>query len=156
MYFGSFLKIICCVSSSIVWFYLCSRIIKKGERFASSFYLPLRDGHPKEYLKQPKLIKRLRKYFKLSTYDKLHWVYIVLHYLQIVILCTAALPVILPLFYSIDFTIVVYIITFIVVLFIFRAIETIFELVQSIRCDKIKKTNPEYAKCKLKDWRGIL
>ena len=153
MYFESFLKIICCVSASIVWFYLCSGIIKRGERYACNFYLPLRDGHPKEYFKQPKLIKRLRKYFKLSTYDNLHWVYIMLHYLQIVILCTAALPLILALFYSIDFVVIVHLFAVGSMLFVFRAIESIFEFVQGARCNKIKKTNPKYAKCKVKEWR---
>lgn len=83
------LSIIICIPVSLFNFYImCGRGISRAEKIYMKFRVPLREGYPKEYFKQNKFIKFIRKQLKLSTYDTLHYSILILHYIQFVILCT--------------------------------------------------------------------
>ncbi len=146
--------IICCIASSILWFYIMNVNIKRIERALGQFYLPLRNEHPNEYVKQSKMIKFIRKHTGLSDYDNVHWVYSVLHYLQVALLLGT--PIVLASRFSVTFeaTLKAYIIFFFIVMIPFTLFADIFGCVQSTRCSKIKKTNPKYAKCEVRRWKN--
>lgn len=120
--------------------------IKRIERGLRQFYLPLRDEHPKEYVKQTKAIKFIRSHTGLSDYDNIHWVYSVLHYLQIILILGTPLTLASGFFTTVNEA-DIYIGFFLIVMFAFCLFSYTFAIVQATRSDKIKKTNPKYSKC---------
>ena len=146
--------IICCISLSIFWSFLLNIGIKRIERALASFYLPLRDEHPKEYVKQSKAIKFIRKHTGLSDYDNIHWAYSVLHYLQIILVLGTPIVLSSRIFTTVKASTDLYLVFWLTMSVVFRLFAEVFVAVQSIRCSKIKKTNPKYAKCEVRRWIG--
>ena len=144
--------IICCISWSIFWSFILNISIKRIERALASFYLPLRDEHLKEYVKQSKAIKFIRKHTGLSDYDNIHWAYSVLHSLQIILVLGTPIVLSSRFFTTMEASFKLYIVFWITVTLVFNLFADGFGIVQSIRCSKIKKTNPKYAKCKVRRW----
>lgn len=149
------LLIICCISKSIFWSFIINISIKRIERALAQFYLPLRDEHPNEYVKQSKAIKFIRKHTGLSDYDNIHWVYSVLHYLQIILVLGTPIVLSSGIFTTVEASTKLYIVFWITVALVFSLFADGFAIVQSIRCSKIKKTNPKYAKCEVHRWKDF-
>lgn len=146
------LIIICCIANTIFWAFIIHVNIKRLERAFRQFYLPLRDEHPKEYFKQSKVVRFIRLHTGLSDYDNLHWVYIVLHYLQIILVLGTPIALSSAFFASVDEPFKIYIIFWMIVLIAFNLFVYIFGFVQTFRVSKIKKTNPKYANCEVLRW----
>lgn len=149
------LSIICCISNTIFWFFINNISIKRIERALAEFYLPLRDGHPNEYVKQSKAVKFIRKHTGLSDYDNIHWVYSVLHYLQIILVLGTSIVLFSGIFITVKSSIKIYIIFWLTVMIGFSFLAEGFAFFQAIRCVKIKKTNPKYAKCEVHRWKDF-
>ena len=143
-----------CILNSAFWFFIMNIGIKRIERALRQFYLPLRDGHPNEYIKQSKVIKFIRRHTKLSDYDDIHWAYSMLHCLQIILLFGTPIVAVSAFFVTAKTSFSVYIAFFIVVMITFSLLADIFACFQAIRCSKIKKTNPKYAKCEVLHWKN--
>ena len=143
----------CCICNSLAWFYILSINIKRVERALRQFYLPLRDEHPKEYVKQSRLIKFVRRHTRLSVYDRIHWVYSILHYLQVILVLGTPLIVTFGFFETFEMSLKMYMIFWLVTVFIFTLFADIFGCVQATRCSKIKKGNPKYKKCDVLRWK---
>lgn len=147
------LKIILFIANTIFWTHIYTKRIKHIERALRQFYLPLRDEHPKEYFKQNKFIKFIRSHTGLSDYDNLHWVYIVIHYLQTIWLLGSSVILFTAFFITLDVAIVVNEIFCIITQFSATLLIDIFGCVQESRSKKIKKRNPKYANCEIFRWR---
>ena len=138
------LNMVICILVSLYFFYCAGSKIRRAEKIYMKFRVPLREGHPKEYLKQNKFIKFIRKLSKLSTYDTLHYSIIILHYIQFVILCT---PLCLCLFgFSVFESEMMYFIAIALESLIFMLVWDTHLAVKEFRCRKIRKTNPKYSK----------
>lgn len=146
------LIIICCIANTVFWTFIIHVNIKRLERAFRQFYLPLRDGHPKEYFKQNKVIKFIRSHTGLSDYDNLHWVYIALHYLQMILALGTPIALSSVFFTSVEYAFKIYIVFWAIVIFAFTSFAYIFGFVQTFRAKKIKKTNPMYANCEVFQW----
>jgi hypothetical protein len=144
--------IICCISNTIFWLFIINVNIKRLEKAFRQFYLPLRNEHPNDYIKQSKAIKFIRKHTGLSDYDNIHWVYSVLHYLQIILALGTSLVLSLGIITTIEVTIKIYIVFWVIVITVFNSFVYIFGFIQTNRCSKIKKTNSKYAQCEVFPW----
>ena len=149
------LLIICCIFNTVFWSFIINVSIKRIERALAEFYLPLRDEHPKEYVKQSKAIKFIRKHTGLSDYDNIHWIYSVLHYLQIILVLGTPIVLSSGMFTTVKASANIYLVFWLAVTLIFSLFAEDFAIVQSIRCSKIKKTNPTYAKCEVRRWKDF-
>lgn len=139
------------IANTIFWAFIIKVNIKRLENAFRQFYLPLRDEYPKEYFKQNKLIKFIRSHTGLSDYDNLHWVYIALHYLQLILVLGTLLVLFSGFYTTVQTVFKIYIIFWVTIIIAFNSCVYIFGFVQTNRSNKIKKTNPKYAKCEVFD-----
>lgn len=145
--------IICCVCNSISWLFIMNTSVKRIEKALRQFYLPLKDGHPNEYVKQSISIRLIRSHTGLSNYDRIHWVYCVLHYIQIALVLGTPVVLLLRFFMPLEVSIKAYILFWMTLVIVFSLFADIFACVQATRCSKIRKTNPKYSKCEVYRWK---
>lgn len=67
---------------------------KRAEKHYSSFYKPLRQKYSRSYVRQNKILKAFRKFFKMDTTIRVHWAVCVVHYLQMMMIFSSLLPLI--------------------------------------------------------------
>jgi len=136
----------------VLIFFGLSRTIRLKEKEISCFYIALKEYYPGSYVEQNKIIKRFRKALKMSTTIKIHWVVRVYHYLQILsIVCYFASQLAFLFFDAFTASLVSLIISVapcVIALFW----QTWFYLLQYIRGNRIKKTDPRFKKC---DFDGL-
>lgn len=146
------------IIGSIVALFLTGVIIKRSERCVDAFYLPLREKYKKSYFKQNKIIKFIRKLYKMDTQNTIHWGYCIYHYIQLLAATSLPIIMILSLFFH---TLISYekiiSIGFLISGGHFGVIaitEYLLMIVETSKCIKIKKENPKYAKKDFYNWRG--
>ena len=144
--------IICCISLSIFWSFLLNIGIKRIERAFEEFYSPLINEHPKEYVKQSKVIKFIRKHTGFDDFYEIHWIYCVLHFFPIILVLGTPIVLSSRIFTTMEASFKLYIVFLVTVSVVCRLIMFVFGAVQEIRCSKIKKTNPKYAKRYVLRW----
>ena len=129
----------------LVVFFATRVLIYRNEYFVWEFYWGLSEKYARSYVKPNKVVKFVRKCFGLETKRKLHWVICLFHYLQIAMAISPIfmLPVLIciPLEYA--FTLCMFI-GFAPFALMFL-INIPFFILQWIRCEILKKTNPMYA-----------
>ena len=150
------LNIIICILISLLQFYLGVLSIRRLEKLYIKFRVPLREGHPKEYFKQNKLIKYIRKRLKLSTYDTLHYSIIILHYVHLVETFT---PLCMFLLGVSVVASVSQMALYFGVLYLEAVVSGLIwnthAIVKEFRCRKIRKTNPKYSKYSVNERWGF-
>ena len=146
------------IISSIVVLFLTGVIIKRSERCVDAFYSPLREKYKKSYFKQNKIIKFIRKFYKMDTQSTIHWAYYIYHYIQLIAATSLPIIMILSLFFH---TLISYkkiiSIGFLISWGHFGVIaitEYLLLLVETSKCKKIKKENPKYAKKDFYNWKA--
>ena len=133
-------------------FYGTCVTIRRREDAVSCFYWPLRKKYPRSYVKQHKIVKSIRKRFGLDTKGTIHWMHCLYHYLQLVMLISPILLLVLFLFMPpLKAVLISGIFAFGPIVFIALSSD-ILMIVLALRCEKIKKTEPEYSKCKISYW----
>lgn len=142
----------CCIANTIFWAFIIHVNIKRLERAFKQFYLPLRDEHPKEYFKQSKEVSFIRRHTGLSDNDSIHWVYIALHYLQIILVSGTPIALLSGFFTSVERSFKIYFVFWVIVIVVFNLLVYGFGFVQTFRSSRIKRENPKYAKCKVFQW----
>ena len=70
------------IIGSIIALFLTGVIIKRSEKCVEAFYSPLREKYKKSYFKQNKIIKFIRKLYKMDTRNTIHWGYCIYHYIE--------------------------------------------------------------------------
>ncbi len=149
---NEFFSMFGCIVFSIVLFYLVGNTIKRSELLTIEF--PLRMFYPKGYIKQNRVLKFIRSRNKLKTNVDIHWMYYVFHYLQGSLLIVD-LVFFLPYFrITIEQTVFIFGILEVAISCCLFIIMHTFCVIQAHRCNKIKKTNPEYSKCELRNIFG--
>ncbi len=149
------LWIVCCIFNTVFWSFIINVSIKRIERALAEFYHPLRNAHPKEYVKQSRAVKFIRKHTGLSDYDNIHWAYSVLHYLQIILVLGTPVVLSSGFFTTVKEAANIYLVFWLTVTLAFSFFAEGFAFVQAIRCRKIKKTDPKYAKCEVHRWKDF-
>lgn len=119
---------------------------RRNEKDLSTFYKALTEKYPRSYVKQDKVLKTVRKWFKMDTEVRIHWIIYLAHYLQIFSMFS---PVLIPIA---CFFAPIKVVIFFFWVFGFGCpfalsvmLETFWYFLQFFRCLKIKK-DPRYSK----------
>ena len=140
------------IFSPFITFFLLKVVNFRAERVVCEFYTALKEKNPSSYVMQTKLVKMIRIFSGMATKRKLHWVHCLGNYLQFIVIVFPLMLFLLHLLFGIkglafktlDFCIIVMVLwTFFI---------SAFTMLLCFRCKKIKKNNPKYSKCELKDW----
>ena len=143
-----------CISAPFVLFFLSSVKIKRIENSVRSFYLPLREKYPRSYLRLNKVVKFVRKICKMDVKGTFHWMTCVCHYLQIFIILSPISILFMILFVSFSKAVNMWLCLVIGPLFFTVVwLSEIQVVIEASRCEKIKKTNPEYSKKEVIYWK---
>ena len=130
----------------VLIFFGLSRTIRLKEEEISCFYIALKEYYPGSYVEQNKIIKRFRKALKMSTTIKIHWVVCVYHYLQILSIVCYFVSRLTFLFFDAFTASLVSLIISVEPCVIALFWQTWFYLLQYIRGNRIKKTDPRFKK----------
>ena len=139
----------------LILFFISRNIIFHHENFVREFYWALSEKYCHSYFTPNKVIKFVRRRFGLRTKRKLHWVVCFYHYLQIAMAISPAFMLIVHIFIPPEYA---HLLSFLIGVFPFWLMFIIhipFALLQWIRCEIIKKTNPLYANREFHDRRDI-
>lgn len=140
------------ILSPFISFYLLNVVNFRAERVVCEFRFALQEKYPRSYVNQTKIIKKVRRICRMGIKEKIHWAHSLGNYLQLFVLFMPG--ILLVLFILLDVNRIFYKICFFCfnVLVAWSIFVQIFTLILCFICKKIKKTNPKYSKCGLRDW----
>lgn len=154
-YFAGVLQ---CLIGLVGSLFFSGNIIKRAEDGVSNFYHPLRKKYPHSYVRQNKIIRVIRRLFKMRTDMTIHWVCCVYHYLQIIAMVSFILTFVLsPILHnyvsfwtmlSFDFVISICHVG------IIGMTRDLWMIIEEAKCKKIRKEDPKYAKREIYQWRS--
>ena len=142
------------IIASVALAFYCGVIIKRHERTISSFYWALSEKYVHSYVTPNKVVKFVRKRCGLETNHKVHWMICLFHYLQIVMVVLPPFMLIHLFFLPAGQTALLLYIVGVGPCGLIGILDGMLLFLQCCRCEKIKKTNPEYAKRELYNWRA--
>ena len=131
---------------------LAGLVIRRFERIVSPFYWALKKKYPRSYVKQNKTVKVIRKCQGMETRNDIHWLFCVFHHLQLVMIVSPILRPILPLVLPTDAAIVTYYAIGLGPFGVIALVGSGSSFVQAVRCQRIKKKDPRYARTDLYHW----
>lgn len=143
------------IFSPFINFFLLKVLNLRAERVVCEFYSALKEKNPRSYLTQNKLIKTIRKFSGMNTKWKIHWVHCIGNYLQLIAVITPLILLILHLVYCINGIVYIMFDFCGLVIVLWGVFIGIFTLCLCFRCKKIKKNNPKYSHCELREWGGM-
>lgn len=142
------------IFSPFITFFLLKVINFRAERVVSEFHFALQEKYPRSFVKQRKIVKTVRKFSGMDTKQKIHWMFCLGNYLQFIVIIFPLIMFLLHLMFGID-RIAFRILNFcIIVIGSWALLISFFVLFLCFRCKRIKKKNPKYSKCELRDWHG--
>lgn len=140
------------IFSPLIAFFLLKIINFRAERVVCEFNVALKENSPRSYVTQRKLIKVVRRFSGLITGGKIYWAHYVGNYLQCIVVIFPLFLFLLHLLFGIN-EVVFKILNFcVIILVLWSFFISIVTVRLCFRCKKIKKTNPKYSNCELKDW----
>lgn len=148
------LKFIMVVLLSLALFWRMGVSIKRYEGVVIRFYWALREKYPHSYVKQAMPVRFVRKRFQMDSKERIHWVISFCHYLQLVMLAAPIITLFLCLIIPTGCSFASCLKAAVFPCALFSITLRVFLFIQCIRCDKIKKKNPKYAKAELQEWGG--
>ena len=143
-----------CIVSSILALFITGISIRRVEKYTCAFDYPMKKKYPHSYVRQNKIVKYIRKLYKMDTDNTIHWVICCFHYLQLAAMIAPILVLILSLFVSQETAFCIYLLFSLGHLGVIGLNSKIFLCIQALRCEKIKKENPKYAKSDFYDPTG--
>lgn len=139
----------------IALFFLTGNGIKRCENSVSAFYHPLREKYPGGYVRQNRVVTFIRKLLRMDTQGTIHWTVCAIHYIQPVMASSPVLTMFLLRFYPFNIAVAWGLVFFTGVPMAFMMILLeVSTWVLVLRCGRIKKTDPKYAKRNTRPWRG--
>ena len=112
----------------------------------------LREKHPKFYVKQNKVTKAIRRFFKIKADGTIHFLVAIFHYEQIGMLLSPLYMLIALIFLPTEKAVIIALVTSQALFVLFWITIEIFTLVEMIRCEIIKKKCPEHSQKTLYRW----
>lgn len=141
------LLLVSIVMPFVLFFLSGANGFRRCEEYIYDFYWPLREKHPRSYVKQNAIIKVVRKCFGMQTKNNIHWFTCFLHYLQILMVISPIFMLITLLFVPSQKIIIAFLLLGISLPFGLSVIlNQIFFSLQVLRCMKIKKTDNKHSK----------
>ena len=126
--------------------------IKRHEKCISSFYWVLREKYPKSYVKQNIIVRLVRKCFRLTTEDTLHWMLALCHFFAVLAVASPLCVPVMLFFVPIKTALAIGIMIMCGLFGVFIFSMEIFTICQMFRCEKIKKKYPEHRTRRLYPW----
>ena len=138
-----------------ILFFCMRNAIKRSENSVIAFYHALRERYPRGYVKQNRAVVFIRKLLRLDTQGTIHWTVCAIHYIQPVMASSPVLTLFLLPLYPFDIAVAWGLVFFtgipMALMLILLEVTT---WVLVLRCGRIKKADPKYAKRDIRPWRG--
>ena len=142
------------IVSPFILFLVSGILIKRHEKCLREFYWVLREKFVYSYIRQNRIVRLLRKCFKMQTEGTIHWLVFVYHFIQIAMAISPIYMILMSLFLSLEETIILCLIIEHGLFGLFWVSIEIFTILQMLRCERIKKKNPEHSTRRLYPWHG--
>lgn len=143
------------IFSPLITFFLLKVLNFRAERVVCEFYVALQEKNSRSYVRQSKLVKAVRKYSGMFTDGKIHWVHCLGNYLQFVAIVLPMVLFLLCLLLNINGMVFKILNFCMIIIVLWSFIISAFTVFLCFRCKKIKKNNPKYSKCELREWGGM-